>query len=82
MRPWMAHIVNNTGAYNDFHNWCMNAVLELNKALAIAVRAGEAEKSRGIAHEIKVYEDIQKSVKREVREHNAQVTYINETKEG
>lgn len=82
MRPWMAHLISNTAAYNDFSTFVIGALNDLNKALVKAVRANDMELSRGIAHEMKVYEDLKNSVKREVLEHNANITYLNETKGG
>jgi len=80
MRIWIAHLISNSSAYNDFQDWVAGAVRGLNEVLADTVRTGDMESARGVAHELKVYEDLQKSVKREVREQRSQVTYLNETK--
>lgn len=80
MRPWIAHIISNAPAYNDFHTYVNEILAGLSKSLTNAVRSDKMEKARGIAHEIQVYEDLKKAVSRELREQRAQVTYINETK--
>ena len=82
MRPWMNAIVHNSAAYNDFYDFTRKAVEALNIVLAKAVRDDEMEKARGIAHEIKVYKDLEKSITREVQEHNAQLTYNSQVKGG
>ena len=80
MRVWIAHLISNSSAYNDFQDWVVGAIRGLNQALADTVRTGDMENARGIAHELKVYEDLQKSIKRETREQQSQVTYINAQK--
>lgn len=80
MRLWIAHITSHSGALADFHNFVDGATRELNKVLAEAVRDDNMERARGIAHEIKVYEDLKKSVGREMREQRAQVTYLDSVK--
>lgn len=80
MRPWIAHLISSNSAHNDFHNWTVGAVADLNKSLLEAVHSGDIEKARGIAHELKVYENLQKSVKCEVREQSAQAIYTDQMK--
>lgn len=82
MRLWIAHLISNSNARNDFRDFIVDAEKSLNQALAVAVRENEMEKARGIAHEIKVYEELKKSVRREVCEQNAQVTYLDNVKQG
>lgn len=80
MRVWIAHLISNSSAHNDFQDWVVGAIRGLNQALADTVRTGDMESARGIAHELKVYEDLRKSIKRETREQQSQVTYINAQK--
>jgi hypothetical protein len=82
MRPWIAHLLTNSSAYGDFVVYTKEAVARLNKELTKAVLAEKPEAARGIAHEIKVYNELCESVEKLLREQRSQSAYINNTQGG
>ncbi len=80
MRVWIAHLVSNAHALNDFRVYMTEIIADLNKRLTPFVRDGKLEEAQGIAYEIKVYEDLRKAVSRELQEQHSQTGYISETK--
>ncbi len=80
MRPWIAHLVSNTHALNDFQSYVSEVVLGLSKRLTSLVHDSKMEEARSVAYEIRVYEGLKKDVNRELREQHSQTDYINETK--
>ena len=80
MRVWIAHLISNSHALNDFRAYIDEVVVGLNKRLTQLVRDDKIEVARSVAYEIKVYEDLKKAVSRESQEQRSQTDYINETK--
>ena len=62
MRPWIAHLISNTHALNDFKAYVAEIASDLNKKLTQCVRDGKLEEARNLAYEIKVYEDLGKGI--------------------
>ena len=80
MRPWIAYLISNSHALNDFQAYTTEAVSGLNNKLTSLVLDGKLEEARSVAHEIKVYKGLKKDVNRELQEQRSQTDYINETK--
>lgn len=80
MRPWIAYLISNSHALNDFQAYATEIVSDLNKKLTQLVRDDKLREARSVAYEIKVYEDLKKAVSRESQEQRSQTDYINETK--
>ena len=80
MRPWIAYLISNLHALNDFQAYATEIVSDLNKKLTQLVRDDKLREARSVAYEIKVYEDLKKAVSRESQEKRSQTDYINETK--
>ena len=80
MRPWIAYLISNSHALNDFQAYAAEIVSDLNKKLTQLVRNDKLREARSVAYEIKVYEDLKKAVSRESQEQRSQTDYINETK--
>ena len=80
MRPWIAYLVSNSHALNDFQAYATEAMIDLNKKLTSLIRDGKMQEAQNIAYEVKVYEDLKKAVSRELQEQRSQTDYINETK--
>jgi len=80
MRVWIAHLISNLHALNDFRVYISEIVIDLNKKLTQLVRDGKVEEARSVAYEIKVYDDLRKAIGRELREQRSQTDYVNETK--
>lgn len=80
MRVWIAHLISNSNALNDFRLYTTEIIANLNKRLTTLVRDGKLDEARSVAYEIKVYEDLRKVVSRELQEQRSQTDYINETK--
>jgi len=75
MRRWIEHLLTNASAYSDFIDWAKGAEDTLNGKIAKAIRGGSVENATGMAHEIKVYEEIRKKVEAEVRERTSQANH-------
>ena len=75
MQYWIEYIIGNTSACEDFLKWIDSAEQTLNKALYDAVQSNDMDQARGIAHEIKVYENLRRAVKKNHRERVAQASY-------
>ena len=79
MRPWITHLIGNANALSDFREAMRSSIASLNITLAKAVRNNEMEQARGIAHEIKVYEELLRVVRAESHEQSTQAHYQTST---
>lgn len=75
MRPWLTHLMSSANAVSDFREAMKSSIASLNKTLAKTVRENDMETARGIAHEIKVYEELLRVVRSEQTEQTAQARY-------
>lgn len=82
MRVWIAYLISQPNAKADFEAYIYEVKKSLSEAQNAAILENRYADAAGIAHEIKVYEDLRKVVQREVREQHAQTDYLNSIEGG
>lgn len=82
MRVWIDYLYRSTAAYADFMAHLTEAISERQKRQQNALLENRLEDAKGLAHEIKVFTDMQQRFSNSVNEYQKQQNFERQVKKG
>lgn len=82
MRSWMHYLISYPEGYADFVQWLGEIKRNLVKDITKEAQSGDLKKLQALSIKLSIYEEIQRRIEAEFREHQSQIEQKGEVSNG